>query len=450
MNYLQSIIFLLVFAVAGWAIYKRASRIRANIRMGKKVDMTDNKDERWRKVLLIAFGQQKMFARPLVGVLHFIIYAAFLLINIEFIEILLDGVLGTHRILYPLTGSFYTFLINFFEVLAVAVIVVCAIFLIRRNVLRIKRFHARELTTFPKTDANLILIAEITIMIAFLTMNATDAVLQARGEIRYVQTGRFFFSSLLMPLFEGMETGSLIFLERFAWWFHILAILAFSIYITYSKHLHIFMAFPNTYFSRLSAQGKLTNMPAVTKEVQLMLGLPAPEEVPASADNIVDEGPGRFGAKDINDLNWKNLMDAYTCTECGRCTDNCPANKTGKLLSPRKIMMDTRDRMEEVGASLEKGGPGLEDGKSLYGDYILKEEIMACTTCNACVESCPVNINPLDIIVEVRRYIAMEEAKTPASWNSMFSNMENNFAPWAFSPADRFNWAEKLNNENKA
>jgi ferredoxin len=449
MNYLQSIIFLLVFAVAGWAIYKRASRIRANIRMGKKVDMTDNKDERWKKVLLIAFGQKKMFARPIVGILHFIIYAAFLLINIEFIEILLDGVLGTHRILYPITGGFYTFLINFFEILAVAVIAVCVIFLIRRNVLNIKRFHARELTTFPVTDANLILIAEITIMIAFLTMNATDAVLQARGEIRYVQTGRFFFSSLMMPLFEGMSTGGLIVLERFAWWFHILAILAFSIYITYSKHLHIFMAFPNTYFSRLSAQGKMTNMPVVTKEVQLMLGLPAPEEVPASADNIVDEEPGRFGAKDINDLNWKHLMDAYTCTECGRCTDNCPANKTGKLLSPRKIMMDTRDRMEEVGASLEKGGPGLEDGKSLYGDFILKEEIMACTSCNACVEACPVNINPLDIILEVRRYIAMEEAKTPASWNSMFSNMENNFAPWAFSPADRFNWADKLNKEDQ-
>jgi heterodisulfide reductase subunit C len=444
MSYLPQMFFLLCLAVAGFVLYKRVIRIQGNIRLGRKIDMSDNKSERLRKMMLIAFGQKKMFDKPLVGLLHLAVYLGFVIINIEILEIVLDGLLGTHRLFYPTLGNFYSVFINIFEALAVGVILACAIFLVRRNVIKLKRFHARELTKWPYSDANIILGAEILLMLAFLTMNATDQILQARGV--YPVTGQFAFSRFLIPVFNGLPDGAVLIIERFAWWFHIIGILAFAIYITFSKHLHIVMAFPNTYFSRLTPIGKVTNMPVVTREVKSMLGLPA--ETPEFADSNIEE-PARFGAKDVNDLNWKNLMDAYTCTECGRCTEQCPANKTGKLLSPRKIMMDTRDRMEDVGRSLEKGGPGLEDGKSLYGDYILKEEIMACTTCNACVEACPVNINPLDIIVDIRRYIAMEETKTPASWNSMFSNIENNFAPWAFSPADRFNWAEKLNNENK-
>jgi ferredoxin len=449
MNYLEQILFLICLVAAGYFLSKRIARIRKNIRIGKPEDRSDRPTERLQTMIRIAFGQKKMFDRPLVGIMHFVVYAGFLIINIEVLEIVLDGLLGTHRLFAPFTGGFYSFLINCFEWLAIGVIVTCAIFLIRRNILKLKRFWAYEITKWPRTDANIILITEILLMLAFLSWNASDAVLQSRAVGHYagLNTGPFFFSRFLMPLFEGWSTTSLIVYERTAWWFHILGILGFSIYVTYSKHLHIFLAFPNTYFSRLTPKAYMQNMPVVTNEVKLMLGLPAEPSVETAPETPQPTEPGRFGAKDINDLTWKHLMDAYSCTECGRCTASCPANITGKKLSPRKIMMDTRDRMEEVGRSVEKNGPGLEDGKSLLDDYISREELLACTTCQACVQACPVNINPLDIIVELRRYMAMEDAKVPAAWNGMFSNIENNMAPWKFSPSDRFNWAEKLQNE---
>ena len=363
-------------------------------------------------------------------------YVGFLVINLEVLEFIIDGLAGTHRIFAPYLGGFYTALMNMFEFLAVAVLLACVVFLIRRNILRTKRLNLPDLTKWPRMDANIILFTEIILMIAILTMNATDQVLQSRND-HYTPTGSLFFSSFLLPLFQNMETGVLIIIERFAWWFHIIAILAFAVYVTYSKHLHIFLAFPNTYFAKLEPKGKMTNMPVVTNEVKSMLGLADANATPTTVE------PGRFGAKDVNDLTWNNLMAAYSCTECGRCTEQCPANITGKKLSPRKIMMDTRDRMEDVGKNLQKGGPGLNDGKTLLNDYITKEEVNACTSCNACVEACPVLINPLEIILELRRYVAMEESGAPPSWNSMFQNIETSFAPWKFSPSDRFNWSKE-------
>jgi ferredoxin len=442
MNYLFQVLFLLCTATAGFLIYKRASIIRKTILLGKSLDRTDNPKERLKTMLLVAFGQGKMFQKPLVGLMHFIIYAGFIIINIELLEIVLDGLLGTHRLFAPVIGEgLYHFLINTFEFLAVGVIVVCIAFLSRRNILKIKRFWQREMTQWPRTDANLILIFEIILMLLFLVMNATDAVLQERGVEHYPKVGSFVFSQHLMPLFSGLDNNVLVAIERTAWWLHILGIMGFALYVTYSKHLHIVLAFPNTYFSNLKPKGKIANMPSVTNEVKIALGLLNPNDVPATP-------VARFGAKDVNDLTWKQLMDAYSCTECGRCTSQCPANQTGKALSPRKIMMDTRDRLEEIGKQIAKGKTAeeaLNDGKSLYGDYITKEEVMACNTCNACVEACPVNIDPLSIILDIRRFITMEQADTPASWNSMFANLENNMAPWKFSPSDRFNWASKIN-----
>ncbi|MGC1242868.1 MAG: 4Fe-4S dicluster domain-containing protein [Chryseosolibacter sp.] len=395
--------------------------------------MNDRPQKRLRNLLLVAFGQQKMFKRLVPALLHLFVYVGFLVINIEVLEFVIDGLAGTHRVFSPYLGSFYNGLMNVFEFLAVAVLVSCIFFLIRRNVLKIRRFWMYEMTAWPRLDANLILITEITLMLAILTMNASDQVLQ-NMHTGYPTTGTLFFSGFLVPLFDGLPAATLIFIERFAWWFHILGILGFAVYITYSKHLHIFMAFPNTWFAKLEPKGKMNNMPFVTGEVRSMLGLAQPEAAPPEV--------GRFGAKDINDLTWNMLMGAYTCTECGRCTAECPANQTGKKLSPRKIMMDTRDRMEEVGKSLQNGGPGLSDGKTLLNDYISKEEINACTSCHACVEACPVLINPLEIILELRRFVTMEESGAPASWNSMYQNIETNFAPWKFSPSDRFNWAK--------
>jgi heterodisulfide reductase subunit C len=442
MEYLSQIAFILTLAVAGYFLYRRITHIRKAILLGKPAGRNDQTSERWKTMLLVAFGQQKMFKQWFPAIMHLFLYVGFLVINLEVLEFVLDGVLGTHRVFASALGGFYTICINVFEFLAVLVLVSCMVFLWRRNVSKVARFGGREMTKWPTLDANLILVIEIVLMAAILTMNATDQLLAVRGESKYVELGTLFFSSLIQPVFEGMGTGGLMVLERVAWWFHIVGILAFAVYVTYSKHLHIFMAFPNTWYSNLKPKGEMPNMPEVTKEVNMMLGITT--EAPVNPPTEV----GRFGAKDVNDLSWVNIMNSYSCTECGRCTSECPANITGKKLSPRKIMMDVRDRADEVITSMEKGGPGLEDGKTLLGDYISKEEINACTTCNACVEACPVNINPVDIILQMRRYVAMEESASPASWNSMFQNMETSFSPWKFAPTDRFNWADEMRQSN--
>ncbi|MCX2479065.1 4Fe-4S dicluster domain-containing protein [Pedobacter sp. MC2016-15] len=421
---------LTIAAIAFFSI--NLKKVIRNIRLGRPADRSDQPAKRLTTMLKVAFGQTKMVVRPIPAALHFIVYVGFVIINIEVLEIMIDGVFGTHRIFGGL-GSLYNFLIGGFEILALGVWISCVIFLIRRNILKLKRFMARELTGWPKSDANYILFTEILLMTAFLLMNAADAKLQLLGSHHYISAGAFPVSQYLQNLLPANE-ASLIAIERGCWWFHIIGILAFLNYLPYSKHFHILFAFPNTYFSNLEPKGEFTNMQSVTNEVKAMLD---PSFTPPEGD------PGRFGAKDVNDLTWVNLMNAYTCTECGRCTAVCPANITGKLLSPRKIMMDTRDRMEEVGKTLDKGGAAFEDGKSLIDDYITREELWACTSCNACVEACPINIDPLAIITDLRRYAVMEESQAPSSISSMLGNIENNGAPWKYSPADRFNWAKE-------
>ncbi|AQG81430.1 4Fe-4S dicluster domain-containing protein [Spirosoma montaniterrae] len=465
MHILQQILFVAALAVAAWFVTKRVKLIARAINLGRPEDRTDNPGERWRTTLLVAFGQKKMFTNLLVGVMHFVIYAGFIIINLEILEIILDGILGTHRLFAPYITPIYPFLINVFEVLAFGVLAVCVVFLTRRFVARVSRLQAerhRELRGFSIPDATIILTAEIILMIAFLTWNASDSVLRDRGVGYYGDlqgvVPDFLISQYLKPLFAGFSDTALVAYERVSWWLHILGILAFAVYVTYSKHLHIALGFPNVYFSDLQPKGEMQNMPAVTKEVQLMLGLPVTTEPDGSQANDNGMQPaeatsgestpdeiGRFGAKDVYDLKWINLMNAYSCTECGRCTAACPANITGKKLSPRKIMMDTRDRLEEIQRGWQTNGVDYKDEKSLLGDYITAEELNACTTCQACINACPININPLDIILQLRRYRVMEESQAPASWNAMFSNIENNMAPWKFSPSDRFNWAEMVN-----
>lgn len=433
MEYLPQIMFVIILVISVYFFARKVRQIRRNILLGRDSDFSDNKDLRWKNLLLLAFGQKKMFRNPLVAVLHFIVYAGFIIINIEVLEILIDGIAGTHRILAGVSSGLYFFLINAFEFLALGVLIACAIFLIRRNVIKLKRFNSRDLDGWPRSDANYILITEIVLMALFLIMNAADTLLAQRGVEEYAATpGNFILSKSLHPLLEDFSNQTLMVTERAAWWLHIVGILAFLNYLPYSKHLHIILAFPNAYYARLEPMGKMNNMPSVQNEVLYAM---QPELAPSDA-----QAPEKFGARDIFDLTWKNLLDAYACTECGRCSAACPATQTGKLLSPRKIMMSTRDRIEDVGKIINEKGSFEADGKTLLYDYISVEELNACTSCNACVQECPVAISPLEIILELRRCLIMEDSKAPQEWNSMFSNIENNFAPWKFSPDERDQW----------
>ena len=438
MQLAQQILFLLLTGMALFLFVKQATFIRRNINLGHEETLKSDPAARWRAVLLMALGQKRMFEKPFVALLHLVVYAGFVIINIEILEIILDGIFGTHRLFAPYLGSFYTFVINFFEVLALMVLLSCVVFLLRRNVVKVRRLNMKELAGWPQSDANFILIFEIVLMTLFLTMNAADKSLQLRNYGHYgeVQTAGFWVSGIITPLFQNLSTPVLVGIERTAWWLHIAGIFVFLNYLPYSKHLHIVLAFPNTYFARLASQGKMRNMPEIQQEVLYAM---QPETVPAEGDGVLK----KFGARDVPDLSWKNLLDAYTCTECGRCTEACPANQTGKLLSPRKIMMDTRDRMEVLGKA--RDGKSADDGKVLLHDYITAEELRACTSCQACVQACPVLIHPLDIINQLKRYMIMEESNAPQEWNGMFSNVENNFAPWKLSPDERDRWAAEMN-----
>lgn len=439
MHLVQQILFVLLTAAAVFIFTKKAMFIKKNIGLGRDENFEPD-PQRWRNVLMMAFGQKRMFDKPFVALLHFAVYAGFIIINIEVLEIILDGILGTHRLFAPLLGDFYSFVINFFEVLAFLVLVSVVIFLLRRTLAPVQRLNTRELTGgWPRKDGQYILIFEIVLMTLFLTMNAADKALQLKGFMHYneVQTN-FFVSGFISPLFQNLDPITLTGIERGAWWLHIAGIFVFLNYLPYSKHLHIVLAFPNTYYARLKEQGKMVNMPEIQKEVLYAM---QPETVPVDAQP--DEHK-RFGAKDVSDLSWKNLLDAYTCTECGRCTEQCPASQTGKKLSPRKIMMDTRDRMETIGVNRDKNGTFQDDGKTLLHDYITTEELFACTSCQACVQACPVLIDPLHIINQLKRYLALEESNQPAEWNGMYSNVENNFAPWKLSPDERDKWAVEM------
>lgn len=428
MQWISQILFALCLGIAIWFFAGRVRFIRRNILLGRDIDLSDNPAARWKQMFLVALGQSKMVVRPVAGFFHILIYAGFVLINIEVLEILIDGLFGTHRIFSSL-GSLYDLAIGFFEILALGVIAACVVFLARRYILKLRRLNSPELNGFPQQDAATILIVEIVLMAALLIMNAADQTLQSLGNDHYHEAGAFPVSGFIAPLFSGMSEGSLIAIEKGAWWFHFIGILIFLNYVPYSKHWHIIMSFPNVYYTPLKPKGEFANMASVTTEVQLMMD-------PSATPPPGYEPPAGFGARDVKDLTWKNLMDAYTCTECGRCTSVCPANITGKKLSPRKVMMDTRDRLEEAGRNIDAG---REDDKDLHS-YISAEELWACTTCNACAEACPVNINPVDIIVQMRQYLVMEKSAAPAELNGMFTNLENNGAPWQMSQMDKANW----------
>ncbi|MGB5190279.1 4Fe-4S dicluster domain-containing protein [Robiginitalea sp.] len=440
MGILPNILFILVLIVGIGYFTRNIRKIIRNIRLGKAVDVTGPSGDRWKNMARIALGQQKMVVRPVSGFLHVIVYLGFIIINIEVLEIIIDGVFGTHRI-FSFLGGFYDFLIGSFEILAFLVIVAVVIFWIRRNALRIQRFWKPEMKGWPKKDADLILYIEVILMCLFLTMNAADFRLQELGAAHYTQAGAFPVSSYIAGWMSSWSEATLITVERVAWWLHILGILFFLNYLYFSKHLHILLAFPNTYFGRLKPQGQFDNLEAVQKEVALMMD---PNADPFAAPAEDAPPPEKFGASDVTDLNQIQLLNAYTCTECGRCTSECPANQTGKKLSPRKIMMDTRDRLEEVGRHLDAHkGIWEPDGKQLLDDYISREELWACTSCNACVQACPVSIDPLSIILDMRRYLVMEQSAAPSELNAMMSNIENNGAPWPFSQMDRLNWNEE-------
>lgn len=432
-----SIVFLGALGFFGFNVLK----IVRNIRLGRAEDRSGHVAERLKVMTLVALGQSKMVVRPVAGILHIFIYLAFVVTQIELLEIIVDGFSGSHRaIWHALEGTalagLYTLTINTIEFLSVLAFVATVIFLSRRNIIRLARFQKPELKGWPSRDANIILSLEIFLICNIFLMNSSDVALQARGIFH--ETGHFVFSSAVAPLWSGVPDATLLVMERIGWWGHLLGIVGFMAYLPYSKHLHIFFAFPNVYFSNLNPKGKFNNLESVKKEVQLMMD---PNADPYAAPAEGDAAPVSFGAKDATDLSWKQLLDAYSCTECGRCTSECPANGTGKKLSPRKIMMDTRDRITEIGHGIDKNGADFKDGKTLLHDYITPEELWACTTCNACVQACPVNIDPLSIIIDLRRSLVMEESAAPGSLNTMFTNVENNMAPWQFSPADRLNWA---------
>ena len=446
MALLGQILFVIAL-VFGFGFFARnVKKLVRNIRLGKDIDRNDKPKERFANMARVALGQSKMVKRPIAGFLHIVVYVGFVIINIEVLEIIIDGIFGTHRI-FSFLGTTYDVLIGSFEVLAFLVFLGVVIFWIRRNVVRIKRFWANEMTGWPKNDANNILYFEMILMVFFLLMNAADFQLQTLGVDHYASeagiVGSFPISQFLVPLIDGLSISTLIIVERTAWWLHILGILFFLNYLYYSKHLHILLAFPNTYYAKLKPQGEFDNLEAVKKEVELMMD-PNADPFAAPDASAEAEEPEKFGASDVQDLNWVQLLNSYTCTECGRCTSECPANQTGKKLSPRKIMMDTRDRLEEVGANIDSNkGEFKEDGKQLLNDYITKEELWACTTCNACVEACPIGIDPLSIIMEMRRYLVMEESAAPNELNIAMGNIENNGAPWPYNQMDRLNWAEE-------
>ncbi|MEL0275274.1 MAG: (Fe-S)-binding protein [Flavobacteriaceae bacterium] len=443
LDFLPNIIFTFLLIIAVGFFAKNVGRIKRNIYLGKSIDRTDQPKERWGNMARIALGQSKMVKRPIAGILHLVVYIGFILINIELLEIVVDGIVGTHRIFAPFLGGFYNFLIASFEICAALVLIAVIVFWCRRNVIRIKRFWKDEMKGWPKLDADLILYFEVILMGLFLTMNGADLAIQTYypDAPHYAQAGSFPVSQFIAPLFEGSDLSSIITIERTAWWLHIIGILFFLNYLYYSKHLHILLAFPNTFFADLRPKGQFNNNANVTAEVQLMMD-PNADPYAATDDSAEVE---KFGASDVMDLSQVQLLNAYTCTECGRCTSECPANQTGKKLSPRKIMMDTRDRLTEVGNNIEKNkGQFVDDGKQLLGDYISHEELWACTSCNACVEACPVDIDPLSIIMEMRQYLVMEESAAPSDLNNMMSNIENNGAPWPFNQQDRANWAQEL------
>ena len=431
MMYIDNIVFAIILVIGIGFFAKNVKKLKRNINLGQDVNRKDNSSARWKNMAMIALGQSKMVKRPVAGLLHIIVYAGFIIINIEVLEIIIDGLFGTHRV-FSFLGGFYGFLIGSFEILAVLVLVAVIVFWIRRNIIQLKRFASSDLKGAPKRDADIILYFEIVLMSLFLIMNATDLHFQAMNSGNVI-------SQYINPWFTSLDIAQVEAIEIMAWWFHIIGILVFLNYLYYSKHLHILLAFPNTYFADLNAKGQLDNLESVTKEVKLMMDPNAdPYAVQPADENAV---PSKFGASDVQDLNWVQLLNAYTCTECGRCTSSCPANQTGKKLSPRKIMMDTRDRLEEVGRNIDSNkGVFVPDNKSLLNDYITAEELWACTSCNACVEECPVNISPLSIIMDMRRYLVMEQSAAPQSLNAMMTNIENNGAPWQYNQQDRLNW----------
>lgn len=440
MSYLDNILFAILLVIGFGYFFNSVKKIRRNINLGTDVNRSDNPKARWTNMAMIALGQSKMVKRPIAGILHIIVYVGFVIINIELLEIIIDGLFGTHRV-FAFLGTTYDVLIASFEILAFLVLVAVFAFWSRRNAIKLKRFVSSDLKGWPKSDANYILYFEVVLMTLFLLMNASDLHLQnvPGGFSHFIKAGSFPVSQFIEPIFNGMSNELVMLLSEIFWWLHIVGILIFMNYLYFSKHLHILLAFPNTYFANLNPQGQFDNLESVTKEVKLMMD---PNADPFAAAPVDENAvPSKFGASDIQDLNWVQLLNAYTCTECGRCTSSCPANITGKKLSPRKIMMDTRDRMEEVGRNIDANkGIFIPDNKTLLNDYITPEELWACTSCNACVEECPVNISPLSIIMDMRRYLVMEQSAAPMPLNAMMTNIENNGAPWQYNQQDRLNW----------